>query len=180
MKSLPLCAMRKVLVPTAFTLVLGISLIRCPSCRRDSRDLSTASSVRLLLSSSPDAIRTMSLIRSIIRTWPSSSFATTMWKLFDPRSTAAKVSLMGELMLYNQIPVVLSEKYVEQSPFNPAPARQVRLVQRRSGRFRPSPGGPRPQGCSPRGEVDEKKRRRAGDHPVFTGRAHPGNTGSGQ
>ena len=39
----------------------------------------------------------------MMRTCPSSKRATTMCKLLDPRPAAAKVSLMGELMLYNHI-----------------------------------------------------------------------------
>src|SRR5210317_2223570 len=85
-------ARRMVLVPAARTLPACISRRRSPKRDRQSMARLRASGEISPFSESPSARRTVSRIRSRIASWPWRSSPTIMWKLFEPRSTAAIIS----------------------------------------------------------------------------------------
>ena len=86
------CARRNALVPAVRTLETCISCRRWPNRDRHSSALCLAAAVSDPCWSSPSDSRTVSLMRSIIASWPWRSSPTIMWKLLEPRSTAAITS----------------------------------------------------------------------------------------
>src|SRR5579862_5496247 len=84
-----LCALRSALVPTTRTLSACMSRSRWPNrCRHPKARAATSLSMRPF-SATPAARRTISRSRSMMISCPCWWRATTMWKLLEPRSTAA-------------------------------------------------------------------------------------------
>ena len=83
---------RTVLVASARTRCGGTLRMRWPNRARHSSARSRTSGFIPPLRSRPSAMRTVSRRRSTTRSCPSNCWATTMWKLLEPRSTAASRS----------------------------------------------------------------------------------------
>src|SRR6266404_3042106 len=89
------CARRSALVPTTRTLSACMSRRRWPKRSRQARARAATSLSMRPFSATPAARRTISRRRSMMTSWPCEWRATTMWKLLDPKSTAARTSGMG-------------------------------------------------------------------------------------
>ncbi len=88
-------AMRRALVPTARMLAAGRPRRRSPKRSMQASARSCVSAFRSLRESRPAARATRSRRRSRMRSSSPTTAATTKWKLFEPRSTAARVSEAG-------------------------------------------------------------------------------------